>query len=410
MPDSRPTSAAPLQLRVRFARPEDLRFFYEKQIRVDRSLRVETKRLIPVGTRVVVLLSLAGAVGTLPLHGSVELSAAIPGLSPAVTIELDDGDAGVASVASFIDYVESLYDVPAPAANSDRRVTARLAVTAPVWLRFDADAAFANFYTKDVSRSGVFVFSNSQLPDGSPVEVLLAAPGDERGFIVPGKIARHVSSDPRKKGGMAIHFVDAESDPATRDQLDRYLRHLVGPATAANPPARLFAEPPNLAAQQQPAKPPETAPGVGTREPDPDEAIARLAKIEARARVLLRPASLDRLRDLFNNELRRGLVFVYAERPPQVGRPVDLTLIVPETHEPISLEGKVERYEPDEQRAVGGRVGIRLLPLSPTQDTILARICGPATQQKAPPEPPGGPPTHRPQEPSQASAPFHQKR
>src|SRR5204862_248680 len=101
------------------------------------------------------------------------------------------------------------------------------------------------------------------------------------------------------------------------------------------------------------------------REPHATEAIARLKEMETRARVLLRPQSLDRLRDLFANELRKGLLFVYTDRPPEIGRPVDLTLVVPGTPEPMALEGRIERFEADPQRGNGGRVGIRLLPLSP---------------------------------------------
>lgn len=370
-------------LRVRFARPDDLRHFHEHQTSRGPFVRLHTRRDVPPGTPVDVVLSVGSNAGTLRLKGVVAPSAVVSA-EPSLLVQLADAAGASEAVSSFIAYVDSLHLLTAPKP-SERRIVARLSVTVPVWLRFANEDAFRDHYTRDVSPTGLFVFADLLHPVSTSVEVLLVVPGSDDGFVLPSAVARVVPGDATgRRAGMGLRFDPMAAD--AKEDLDSYLRALLGLGEPEAALAPLWSRPPSrvrrVGAKGGPSavasRPPKTQSGG-----------------ERRARVVLRPSTAERFCELFLSELRPGRLFVRSERAAASGAPVDVVLTVPESDETFQIEGIVEGFVASEvPGARGGSVIVRLRPLGDaleraigaTADRLLAERPEPDAEAPRPPK------------------------
>jgi hypothetical protein len=95
----------------------------------------------------------------------------------------------------------------AEAANPERRVAPRLPVCQAVTVRFDASGQYEfTGVSRDMSSSGIFLFIDSQIEEGSLIELLLTLPSETSQPIpmrVRGRVVRVEKASP---SGIAIAF------------------------------------------------------------------------------------------------------------------------------------------------------------------------------------------------------------
>jgi len=98
-----------------------------------------------------------------------------------------------------------------------RRLPIRLQVT------YGAIEGPANTYTKDINEEGVFLFTDSPLPETSQVHMLVAVPGKAQPLSLMGKVSHTILPDDEELPGMGIVF---ELDDAQRSDLIAIVKEL----------------------------------------------------------------------------------------------------------------------------------------------------------------------------------------
>ncbi len=98
---------------------------------------------------------------------------------------------------------------------AERRTRKRIPVEVPVSIRSGADQEETSGYTRDLSEAGIFLYTNSQVAEGSELEMVLVLPpeitqGDKRWVCCQASIVR-VEDDPahgRKGVAADIHRME----------------------------------------------------------------------------------------------------------------------------------------------------------------------------------------------------------
>lgn len=98
-----------------------------------------------------------------------------------------------------------------------RRVPIRLSVT------YGDIGGPATTTTKDINEEGVFLFTDTPLPETSQVHMLVSVPGKEQPLSLVGKVSHTILPHDEEPPGMGIVF---ELDDAQREQLQAVIREL----------------------------------------------------------------------------------------------------------------------------------------------------------------------------------------
>jgi uncharacterized protein (TIGR02266 family) len=344
-----------LQVKIRFADMQRFLTVTTKNLS-EGGLFVACDQPKPVGTSVQVVLYPPGLELGLPVYGTVIHSisaedAAATGRRAGMGIRFDDLDEDArASLARLVQAVASEVHVapslapprPTPpppprrtAEGEERRISDRVPARTLVRLRFADVQLFREFYTKDLSRGGVFVCTPQPLPTGTEVELLLTPPqSGEATIALEGRVAHVVAPAPASPGtspGMGIEFTALTLEK--RAEIARYVDA--------------------LAAQRTTEK-------LGRVRPMPTAQIRF-------------DSPVDFLR-MVRGELRRRQLFVESEDPRPVGTLLRVHLLGPHLAEPIELHGEVtSAVSPAEATQKGLRSGMHLR-LTDLTDEFLADI------------------------------------
>ena len=98
-----------------------------------------------------------------------------------------------------------------------RRLPIRLQVT------YGAVEGPAKTFTKDINEEGLFLFTDSPLPETSQVHMLVAWPGKAQPLSLMGKVSHTITADDDEPPGMGIVFV---VDDAQKQQLEKSIKEL----------------------------------------------------------------------------------------------------------------------------------------------------------------------------------------
>jgi uncharacterized protein (TIGR02266 family) len=346
-----------LQVKIRFADVQRFLTVTTKNLS-EGGLFVACDQPKPVGTSIQVVLYPPGIELGLPVYGTVIHSisaeeAAATGRRAGMGIRFDDLDEDAqASLARLVQAVASEphvapaverppRPVPPPppprrkAEGEERRISDRVPARTVVRLRFADAQLFREFYTKDLSRGGIFVCTPHPLPTGTEVELLLTPPqSGEATIALEGRVAHVVAQDPSSPGtspGMGIEFTSLTLEK--RAEIARYV-----------------------------------------------EALASQRSTETLGRVRPMPTAqlrfdspVDFMR-MVRGEFRRRQLFVESEDPRPVGTTLRVHLLAPQLVEPLELHGEVtSAVSPEEATQKGGRSGMHLR-LTDLTDEYLADI------------------------------------
>lgn len=220
---------------------------------------------------------------------------------------------------------------PPPSPGLDRRAAPRVAARTVVRLRFaDADL-FRDFYTKDVSRGGLFVATPDPLAPMTEVELVLVLPSGAE-LSLEGRVVRTVAQGPgvpAEQVGMGIEFTNLTLEK--RAEITRQVEDLSSRRSGGE----------------------------------------RLGRVKPVAGVLVRYESPADLQRVVRGDLRHRRLFVASEEVRPVGTPIVVNLQAPQLPEGISLQGEVAEIV--ERDSPGGRPGmvVRLVDLT---DELLADL------------------------------------
>jgi len=226
--------------------------------------------------------------------------------------------------------------IPPPAAPSagERRGTDRLMSRTPVRLRFADAKLFREFYTKDVSRGGVFVCTPQPLAEGSEVELILSLPQGEE-LRLEGRVARSIplTEAPADSAGMGIEFTNLTLEK--RAEINRQIEEML------------------------------------SRRPPGTERLGRVRPV-ASAQVRY-DSPLDFVR-VVRGELRHRRLFVATDDPRPVGTHVLASLTAPQLPDGLQLSGEVDStIERADAQRDGTRAGM-YLRLTDLTDEALADL------------------------------------
>jgi Tfp pilus assembly protein PilZ len=104
---------------------------------------------------------------------------------------------------------------------SERRKSPRVALEQPVLLRM-TQTGHLEFtgVSRDISKEGIFLYTESEIIEGSEVELLLTLPSEEErtSMTVRGTVVRIEKADREPLSGVAIAFRKVEIAPSEVDQ------------------------------------------------------------------------------------------------------------------------------------------------------------------------------------------------
>lgn len=223
---------------------------------------------------------------------------------------------------------------PPPPRPPERRSTDRLPTRTAVRLRFADAKLFREFYTKDVSRGGVFICTPQPLPEGSEVELLLALPlGGE--LRLEGRVARSAAPGPQTApdaAGMGVEFTNLTHEK--RAEINRHLEEMMSRRS-------------------------------------PSEKLGRVRPVSA-AQVRY-DSPLDFVK-VVRGELRHRRLFVGTDEPRPVGTQLQVFLQAPQIPDGASLSGEVERIVRREDSERDGGLPGMFLRLTDITDEYLADL------------------------------------
>lgn len=167
--------------------------------------------------------------------------------------------------------------------------------------------------TEDVSFKGVFIRTDTPLPERHLLRLKFTLPPEGDEFVITGMVARSIPGKDGRPPGAGIQFYGA-----TSSDLDRWNRFIRWVASGAPRPATA-----------PPVLPPDT----------PDAVQRRFPRYAAVLHVNLR--DLAELQQLYTQNVSQGGMFVgtMLDLPP--GTPLKLAVIHPRSGEPFELEAAV---------------------------------------------------------------------
>ena len=104
-----------------------------------------------------------------------------------------------------------------PESNPDRRTQKRLSLALPVTIKSEQGTIQASGCTRDLSSSGIFLYSDSHFSEGSALEMVLILPkemtgGEKRWVCCRGSVVR-VETSGQQRRGVAARILSMEILP-----------------------------------------------------------------------------------------------------------------------------------------------------------------------------------------------------
>jgi hypothetical protein len=101
---------------------------------------------------------------------------------------------------------------------AERRSRSRIAARVPVSVRAGSENLEVSGYTRDLSMSGVFLYTDSQIREGSELEMVLMLPpdltqGEKRWVCCQGQVVRVESADGKNGLGVAASILNMQVLP-----------------------------------------------------------------------------------------------------------------------------------------------------------------------------------------------------
>jgi uncharacterized protein (TIGR02266 family) len=268
-------------------------------------------------------------------------------------------------------------EVPIPP--PERRESARVMTRLQVKLRPTDLRRFRELYTRDISRGGVFVYTDHPHPRGTPVEVLLYPPGSSEPFTFPGEVVHVVpSGEPGREGafpGMGIRF--ERIDSGAREVIERIISRVLEDEVVPPPPAQ-FLELTEIASPQPPPRAPEPSAiavaSAGRRGATVER--RRDPRFPERILMLLRFSTLDDFREVYSRDISRGGVFLATDEEHPLRTQLEVMLLPPGAEEGIALMGEVvhvSRRTPQTPQAEPG-LGLQFLDLTAGKKAAIEAV------------------------------------
>jgi uncharacterized protein (TIGR02266 family) len=335
-----------LQVKLRFADVNRFRIFRTVNLS-EGGVFVVTENAKPAGTRAQVVLYPPGIELGLPIHGTVVRSVTLEeaertGARPGIGIRFEElDDDARAALTRLFDVVAaeaaappgSRRAVPPPPPprpeGAERRTTGRVPARTTVRLRFSDAKLFREFYTKDLSRGGVFVCASPPLPQGTEVDLLLTPP-DGSEIRLEGRVAHVVEGAP-ESAGMGIEFTDLTMEK--RLEVAMYVGEL-----------------------------------------EVQRSAETLGRVKPMASAHLRYEKLIDFERVVRGDLRRRRLTLPSEEPRPVGSEVRIFLHAPQFPDPLELHGEVEAVVRPEDAEEGGEPPGMRVRLTDLDDEYLADI------------------------------------
>jgi uncharacterized protein (TIGR02266 family) len=249
-PERRESARAPsrLRVRVRFEDAKQFSLLYTKDISTG-GMFVASKEPKPPGSPVEVVLHPPGLAAGITLSGVVShvvYPTGDPSARSGMGIRFDPL---TAEQSAIIEGYLRAFAGPAPTSGAEpfslspvpqeeRREEIRVQARLQLKLRPVGFLRFRELFTKDLSRSGLFVCADDPHPPGTKVEILLYAMGNLEPLPLHGEVVRCIPpalAVPGETPGMGIHF-EGVSEPA-RDLLGQVLNQALVAARSPPPAA-----------------------------------------------------------------------------------------------------------------------------------------------------------------------------
>ncbi|NOZ87871.1 MAG: PilZ domain-containing protein [Deltaproteobacteria bacterium] len=192
--------------------------------------------------------------------------------------------------------------------------------------------------TRNVSRHGVFVDSERELPEGQLIQVELTLPEEPLPVPMMAKVIRVEPGDLGAKGGFALDFYAL--DKGAMEAWDMFVDKL------------------------------EELDGVALSERGPSRRVSTSSFPALGVKLGLKFSSMDRMVDVYRNGIRKGELWLPkpATSKPK-GQRIEIVLMHPNTRGRISLFGEIVGVE----RTPLGEKGlkVKVFPLSKSADKKL---------------------------------------
>lgn len=340
-----------LLIKLRFADLARFRLFTTRNLS-EGGLFVTTQSPRAPGTWVQLVVYPPGIELGLPIFGTVVhhvsvAEASARGIAPGMGIQFEDLDEDAQeSLQNLVEAVaqDAREAAPAPASRprpspppppaiaTERRTSPRVAARSSVRLRFTDVELFRDFYTKDLSRGGVFVCTSQPLAEGTEVELLLSPPQSQGEIRLEGRVAHVVTAtrgDSDATTGMGIEFTSLTLEK--RNELAAYLEQVAV-----------------------------------------DRGPEMLGRVQPRPTAHVRYETAPAFTRVVHHDLRRRRLFVGSSDPRPPGTELALFLHAPQLDQPLELVAQVEDVVLAED-APGERPGMKTLLIDLT-DEFLADL------------------------------------
>lgn len=234
---------------------------------------------------------------------------------------------------------------------SDRRAP-RIPIELPV--RLIGTRGEADFLTKDISRGGLFIKTDSPRPHRQLLRIKIELESQLEPIEVHGMVVHSVSPDEAAENngqpGMGVEFIAFGGAP--RERWETFLRSAMADTQLAQATAQETAKATELhrssaAAAPMPAAPPShqsTAPNHSTT---PHQGSMRKAVVTTVFPIPVQSA--DQLYEIYERELVAGVMFVCTPEQLSLGDRVTMRLIHPGNKSTFDLHGKVQKVHDNPQ-------------------------------------------------------------
>jgi uncharacterized protein (TIGR02266 family) len=439
--------ASRVRVKLRFSSAEQFHSLYTKDIAAG-GVFVLSDAPRPVGTPVEVVLLPPSVEEGFALDGTVThvvtpeeapgragMGVRFDDVPPDARARIEDYLHRIASVPPNHETAEEIEAVPyvperppqpeppfaVDAIGMERRRDVRVQAHVQVKLRPTDLRRFRELYTRDISRGGVFVYTEHPLPRGTRVEVLLYPPGSRDAFSFMGEVVRVVTPlDVHQIGdlpGMGIRF--DRVDPKAREVIERIISRVLDeePPGRAVLPSEPAGGPPDLAEPVSldalASAPEPLPPATGARAPEPfpshpavpeppqagppppaprpappvapaplregtavDGGVAKGTWVQqrrdprypSRVQTLLRFSTIDDFREAYARDISRGGVFLATAEVRPLRSQVEIVLMPPRSPG-IALTGEVVHVVPRDvsRPEIEPGMGIQFLDLTPAR-------------------------------------------
>jgi Tfp pilus assembly protein PilZ len=307
---------------------------------------------------------------------------------------------------------------------AERRTSDRIGARVQVKLRPIDLRQFRDLYTRDISRGGVYVYSDNPHPVGTIVEVLLFVPGSDEPFVFEGSVIHivtvHDVRGPGELPGMGIRFdhiderarsqiegiisrVTEEAPPPPPPQYSEqppvmYLAPasvVAAPAAAALPITPAPVAPPLMAPPSAP--PPATLASTSTvawtgaapaavapapPEPAPRSPVEVERRVDpqdpSRTQLVLRYFDLEAFRNAYHKDISRGGALLPTAEAIALRSIIDVVLLPPGVARGLTLKSEVVHVVPgDPNRPGSAGLGVQFTDLTPKKkEAIEAFLSG----------------------------------